>query len=393
MEKSPASDKMTHQNTFSYFHSIISYIKSRLKHVKILRLDTWLLAGEETTSKQKLTITFAGSEVSKNYIVKLAFGGQCKENYLGKTWLFNVFRDLGKKGRRCSMIITEIIEPFRILFKEKNSFYIPRWIVGQAGTVLDPSLLAGNKSLKSDLSRTRRNRFDFDVTHKISLFHDFYYNMYLAHTIKAHGNTAIIYPYEFMEMKFKKGDLLLVKKEKEYIAGTLIFYRKKGPRLLSNGVRDGNPEYVRTSSMAATYYFAARYLKAKGYEKMLLGGSRAFLKDGVLRFKGKWGQEITGTVKIGFLIKPLMKTAGVKEFLLNNPFIFMDKMKVKGAIFVESNQSISKNLIGEIREHYLLPGLSGLFIFQFGKSDNMGADIVPAEWSDKIKICSAERLF
>ena len=56
----------------------------------VLRPHMWVLKGREATSKNKLAVLYAGSELHKNYLMRLAFGSSCEESYLGKKWLWEL---------------------------------------------------------------------------------------------------------------------------------------------------------------------------------------------------------------------------------------------------------------------------------------------------------------
>ena len=157
---------------------------------------------------------------------------------------------------------------------------------------------------------------------------------------------------------------LLIKKEKVYIAGILLVIRKNSARLWSLGIKDGSIDYIKDGAMGALFYFAVRYLQERGYERMNFGSSRAFLKDGVLKYKKKWNQKIIGTSRTGFLMKPISKTAGLEGFLLNNPFVFADKNGLSGAIFVETDEPLSEKESRKIYKDYHLAGISNLFIYR-----------------------------
>jgi len=83
----------------------------------------------------------------------------------------------------------------------------------------------------------------------------------------------------------------------------------------------------------------------------------------------------------------------VKGFFLNNPFIYEEQMSFKGAIFVESDQSLSKKDFKKICQDFYVNGLSKLVIYRFGEADNKTWSIVPPEFSDRITINSAESIF
>ncbi|MFC1907820.1 hypothetical protein ACFLWT_00230 [Chloroflexota bacterium] len=360
---------------------------------RILRVDLWIITGEEIASKQKLAIIYTGSEENKNFLIKLAFDSHFRESYIGKTWLWKIVKTVKERGYDCSLMVTEVPKVFRILVERKKCLYVPCWISGEVDISADISPLVKNKSLKSDLRKIRKNKLHFELTNDPPQFHNFYYNMYLPYATKVHGNRSVIMEYDFMKKEFRNCTLLLIKKEKEYIAGILLAYMENVVRLWKLGVKDGNSDYVKDGAIGALFCFSVHYLQQRGYQRVNFGWSRAFLEDGVLKYKKKWDPRILDTFEIGFLIKPLLKTAGVKGFFLNNPFIYMDKTRLNGAIFMESDQSISEKDYGRICKDYYLTGINKLVIYRFGEGDGTAREIIPSEYSDRITVCSAETLF
>jgi len=361
--------------------------------VNTLILNVWVITGQEILSKQELAIIYIGSEEHKNFLAKLAFGNSYKENYIGITCLWRIFKTVKTHGHFCSLMVAQVPKSTVILFGKKKCFYIPLWVEGEVDISVDIPRLINNESLKSDIRRIKRSKLHFELTHELSQFHNFYYNMYLPYITKAHGNTAIIMKYDSMKKEFKKCDLLFIKKEKEYIAGVLITYTKNVARLWSLGVKDGNLEYIKDGAVGAIFYFSFLHLKEKGFRRVNVGGSRPFYNDGILWYKKKWSQKIVGKHQIGFLIKPLSMTVGIMGFFLNNPFIFVHKNLFNGALFAEAGRSFSREDFQKFYKNYYLTGISKLFIYQFEQVPCGRRQAVPPELSDKITICSADSLF
>jgi len=357
---------------------------------RFLRQDLWIITGEEITNKQKLTMIYSGSsKVNKSFLIKLAFDSSYREDFIGKTWVWKTYKMAKERSYNCALMFIEVPRAFRIFFRRKRCFYIPLWVIGEIDISVDISSFIRKKSVKADLRRIKKNDLHFELTNDRPQFQKFYYNMYLPYTTKVYGTSASIMQYDHMMKEFRNNTLLLVKKEKEYIAGMLFSYRKNVVHFRHIGVKDGNVDYVKNDgAIGALYYFAICYLQEKGYDRVNLGGTRAFLKDGVLRYKKKWNIKITKTNEKGFLMKPLLKTEGVKGFLLNNPFIYMDKKRLNGAIFVETDQSLSKEDFRKIYKDYYLAGISNLFIYRFGEGDSKMQEIVPFEFSDRITVYS-----
>ncbi|TLD40101.1 MAG: hypothetical protein JETT_3628 [Candidatus Jettenia ecosi] len=119
---------------------------------------------------------------------------------------------------------------------------------------------------------------------------------------------------------------------------------------------------------------------------MNFGGTRAFLHDGVLQYKKRWGLQIVGSSKMGFLIQPLTKSVNVKNFFLRNPFIYIDEDKLNGAVFIESDQLCSQEDLKKIYKNYYLKGLSKLNIYLFGDNERNMREIIPPELRERMSI-------
>jgi len=374
-------------------------LKLTFKFIDISRPDLWILSGEEITSHEELSIVYAGTEINKNYFAKMAYANSFSENYLGRVWLWKVFKVVKEKGYNCSLMLVAVDKPVCTLFRNRACFNIPFWVSNLADISGDYSFLAKNRSLKSDITKITNNKLSFEITQDRSQFDNFYYNMYRPYVSQRYGDGAIISEYDYVRNEFKNNELLLIKKENQYVAGALLVYEKErlGPVYL--GVKDGNFDYVKDGAIGAIFYFTIHRFKEKGYKQVDFGGSRAFLKDGVLRYKKRRGaSQISCDSRHGgiFFVEPLTNTPGLKAFLINNPFIFIDNIdrrKISGAIFVDNDYSFSQETLEKIYNDYCLNGMSRLYIYQFGENNDKTQKMLSPQFSDRIRLCSAERLF
>ncbi len=370
--------------------------KLMFKFVDICRLDLWIISGEEITSHRTLSIIYAGAKINRNYFIKIAYNSSFSENYLGKVWLWKVFKVVKEKGHTCSLMVVAVDKPFCALFRNRECFHIPFWVSSLADISGASSFLAGNRSIKSDVTKITNNKLSFEITQNRSQFDNFYYNMYRPYVSQRHGDGAIISEYDYVRNQFKDNELLLIKKEDEYVAGALLVYEKERFGPVYMGVKDGNFDYVTDGAVGAIFYFAIHRFKEKGYKQVDFGGSRAFLKDGVLRYKKMKGAlQISCASRHGgiFFVEPSTNTPGLKAFLINNPFIFIDKGKIYGAVFVGSDYSFSRQTLKKMYKNYYFDGMSRLFIYQFGGDSHKIEKILPLEFSEKIRFRSAVQLF
>ena len=59
---------------------------------------------------------------------------------------------------------------------------------------------------------------------------------------------------------------------------------------------------------------------------------------------------------------------GIDSFLINNPFVHRSDEKLYGVVFIDNDKRPSEKDFKWLRKKYFLVGLSGLNIFQRGKS-------------------------
>jgi hypothetical protein len=356
-------------------------------------LELWILSGKETSSGQELSIIFAGHTVDRNYFANLVFGDSFQKKYMGRKLLWDILKKVKTEKESCSLAIVELHHNLISMYKRLNCFYVPSWISGSIDLSNYKSMISINKntSLKSDINKIKKNKLNFKISHEMTQLKNFYYNMYKPYIEKVYGDRSIEFStYEFVSKEFRKQgafkDLLLIKKGNECIAGALLYYKDKYAKLSTLGIKDGNLNYVRDGAIGAIYYFSTLYFEKNGFKNISLGGSRPFLKDGVLRYKRKWKPKISHFKNSGFLIKMLSDTKGSKGFFLKNPFIFEDVSGFNAAIFVEAKQNLSEKDFENIYKNYYHPGISKLMVYRFDSLNTNEDYSIPKSLSDIISV-------
>jgi hypothetical protein len=296
--------------------------------------------------------------------------------------LWRVSKVLEEAGEGCGAALVRVRPCLRRLLGPQTWLSVPAWLVGEVDIPLAASVLTTDY-VKNDLRKIRKHALGFEVTQSLSRLDDFYHNMYLPHITQTYRDGAIIISHHAMRKEFYKCELLLVKKQSEYVAGALIRYSDTGPSLWSIGIRDGSRQFVRDGASSALYYFLFDYLVDKGFAKVGLGKSRAFLHDGVLTYKRKRGMRILGTSGGYFYLRVPKDTEASRAFLKVNPLIFESEGRLYGAVFTEADAkpSVDKDF-RRLRKEYFFEGLSEVFVVQCGRSGPPG--MVPEEWASSM---------
>lgn len=363
---------------------IVSRPQAAINWLASFRVELWRVEGEERTSGLPLSILCAAAGTSRNYVLDLIFKEPYRQRRLGRFWLWNLAEAVGKAGADCSLIVVDT-DHSHLKFANSDSWYlVPLWLFGEADLPYDAHV---NSKRKSELRRRiRRQGYQFEVTRDPERFEDFYYNMYVPYIKETHGHCAQVESYKGLRELFRQSDLLLLKNQDGFIAGTLMRYSGAGPHLWESGIRDGNRQYVQDGAAAALYHFCLEYLHGKGYRKVFFGWSRAFLRDGVLQFKKSLAQRIDDSYDNGFALRVLSYTPAVKAFLVGNPFIYKRQGRLYAAVFVDGNGPLRAEEMKQIDKEYSHPGLVKLHIYRLPGEKPTPPEAVPAEFAQRMEI-------
>lgn len=338
-----------------------------------LRPEVWRVSGTEPKSGLPSSIClYVATEESRSYLLRVFFGSSYHAEFLGRVWLWNIFKRIPKGAKGCSVAVVEMAQEHLRFVDTTEGFVIPAWITGELELPL-ASRVMSRKSLQSDLRNIRQNCLGCEITRDPEKFEDFYQNMYVPHARKTFGEGALLSSKTSLKNRFDTGDLLLVKKGTEYISGMLISYEAGSAKLRCLGVRDGKREHVSDGAIAAAYAFAIRHLEAKGHRKVCLGRSRAFLGDGVLRYKKKWAQRITGGSPHKFVLQVLSDTEATRSLLENTPFVCERHDRLSGLVFAGNETPLTAQSLADLYKQHSQIGVSPLIVVSL--PENAGAKL------------------
>ena len=73
--------------------------------------------------------------------------------------------------------------------------------------------------------------------------------------------------------------------------------------------------------------------------------------------------------KRGFLLKPLSFPSEVKEFLINNPFVFIEKSNLNSAVFIDESKQYSNDDFESFEKKYRFHGFKKHNIYSIDMSN------------------------
>lgn len=356
-----------------------------------IRPRFWIGESQGRDDGRVISVLCAAGTWDRSFLFRQIFGEHYRERCIGRAWLWNLSKVLATQGQRCCAVLVRVRPDLRRFLGSQKWISIPAWVVGEVDLPLPHHVLA-SENVKKDLRRIQKNALNYEISHDMRQFDDFYHRMHVPYIAGAHGDGAIVDSYDQAGKAFKSSELLLVMAEGEPVAGGLIDYSETVPRLMMAGVRDGSRELLRTGVIGARYHFTLRHLASQGYTKAGLGKSRAFLQNGVLQYKKKLGMRLVRMVEGCFYLRVLDGTPAVGEFLVENPLILERDGVLYGAVFVKANAGqLSDGDFAQLDKHFFMEGLSRLLVVPLGESGH--SVTVPAELAERITVCAASEFF
>jgi len=330
----------------------------------------YLVKGKEKNSLVDIKVLFYGDMVSLSYLNSILFSKKPKIEMVDRSFIFNI----EKKSCQFSTEIDAVfIKTDRVLsgfLQKKKNFLIPEWIRME----LDVSEPLGDiykrfkRGAKIDIKKIKKYRYSYEISTDPKKLEFFYNKMYLPYISKKYEKIDLpLASYNDVKRSFDKGKLLLAKEGDKYVSGVVIEIHNETAYLVFMGVvkfSEVDSYYISRGVGAALYYYSIVWAKENGINTLNFGDNRPFLNDGVFQYKRKWGMRIKlSRVFFGvFGFKLFNYSEGVQSFLVNNPFIYIDKDQLKAFIFIKKEDPVNNDELQHLLKNYYTPGLTELTI-------------------------------
>lgn len=306
---------------WGFFQGVFTAPKAFLRQLRALvRVNVFRLSGIEKHSGNSIVIYFGGIEPDLRFLAHMALESDFNIEPLGRRFVWTVLRQ--RDDLSADLRITSVHRVWSRWIADSKGFHIPRWVGVEVDLERSRELAENSKRLKWDMRKVTRKGYTYEVTRDRDMYDYFYEHMYLPYISTVFGERSFLMSYEVMMSELESCELGLVMHEGKAVAGGILIYQDGGVRGWSLGVLDGDISLVRDGAITALYYLETLYLIAKGYSVRSFGSSRAFVNDGVLRFKLKWGAKLTSSKPHGFHLGAIRDTPASRAFLENNPFVF-----------------------------------------------------------------------
>jgi hypothetical protein len=161
----------------------------------------------------------------------------------------------------------------------------------------------------------------------------------------------------------KHGGLFWVLREGKRLAGCTFVHGTIVYRLQAIGAAHGDPSILELGAFVALYWAQIQHAHTLGCKEISFGGSRAFLSDGTLRFKRKFGARI---VDPGHSARRLLSwtelNPTVIALLKHAPLIFQEKRHLSALSILDCNRPATQDEVNQAHRFLRMPGLYAIHL-------------------------------
>lgn len=253
------------------------------------RVSVQELCGTSRVSGQEVRMLAAGMPRWAAQVGPYFFAG---EPVVEKTTLVPVWflrRHLNQRQASADLTLAGIDRISARLFLGKDYLAMPPLISSWQSVPANPSDSAQKRSsVASDLRRAKKQGYTSQLSKAAGDFDLFYEHFYKPYILGRHTTNARLTPRWMLRLVYAFGSIQWLTLKGERVAADLVMKQGRGYNLVVTGVRDGRQDLLRQGAMAALYINSVGHARQLGCTRILLGSSRAFLQDGLTRYKGKW---------------------------------------------------------------------------------------------------------
>jgi hypothetical protein len=313
---------------------------SRLLPATELRLPLTMLRGRAGSEARPATMLVAGPEAALRYLSERFFAAPPTRELLARVPVWRLHSALERLAPAADLAVARVDRHFASRFSSREYLAVPEWVSSRLPLPVDLQALArGNSSVAEDLRKVRRDASTLEVARAPADFERFYADFYVPYIRNRFGTDAYTRGKAWSRHAFERGGgILWLRRDLAYLAGGLFQRRGQRLDLLAIGLGDGNLALRRKGLLARLYVELIAHATREGGTQMGLGGSRPSLRDGVLRYKAKWGAvlEPKRAPLYWWLVRWNRLDGAVADFLSRTPLVFRDGEALSGLACVDA---------------------------------------------------------
>lgn len=277
-----------------------------------------------------MRVAYAGySSIKKNYYIRHLLNSKNPPVFVGRKMFWQIPGLI--ESHNLDIVISEISPVILNYFHKHNGYIIPEWIKMRINIDKPLSeICQGSVSDFPDIMRKiRKHNLTYELLNGKENVDNFYEKFYLPYITKRHNAEAWIEDINIIREASLTSFIVAIREEGVTVGTCLVNMEDESLFLTRLGLLDGNDEYRQHGVIGAIYYYCILEGQKMGCRYLQVGGTRAFLTDGLTKFKIGLGAEFITNLspkKNTFLwLGVNEKSIVAAEFIKNNPVMHINK--------------------------------------------------------------------
>lgn len=360
-----------HKSVVDKIKDVIGSARERaaelVKSLVTYKADAILLMGKEKHSGAPLRVFYFGLGENLAYLAELLFSEY--ENAIQapdvNPWRATAWCEKFQAG--VDIVILDLPWPVCRYVRNDGFLTLAPWVnmVIPIGKTWETVVSRWAKNVKGeDLRRIRKHQLNFRTIDSEQAFRDFYHAFYVPYVTMRFRDAVFIEPEAKIVAVHEYGEIIEILREDTVIAAGILIDTNGSLGFHWTGVPEGLDPRMGDGAFAALYYFIVRLAYERGCYEVDCFTSRPTLTDGVVRYKRKWGAQLSGCDDMNgqILLKPMRRNRAVTTFLEQNPLITrVDGGFTAKMLFGESELSALQ--VQETIDTYYTDGLRSLQVY------------------------------
>lgn len=354
------------------FNSVLDRCDYYLEHVLYLseqifskRFPCHVLTGPEKSSGVPMRMLYLGEGKSLDYIKTIFFQNSPNDSIETRYSLPQILCGIRPKIDGYDLRVCEFTPRIMKFIRSSSSFKIPDWIEQEIlldGIWEDVVARFRKNTRTTDLRKVRKYNFAHDIVTDGKSIEYFYDILYLPYLTQRFGDAFDVIDRDWLISVGEEGGLLRILDGDRVIAGVVIHYGEGYLDWIWTGALTGEDTEQENGAFSSLYYHSIKYAHDKGFPSIKLNNSRAFLNDGLYRYKRKWGARITKSRSSDteLLLDFDFRSKAAQHWLGSSPFLTERDGSFYANIFCFS-QRTNGDLINHIQSR-ISSGIKGINI-------------------------------
>ena len=287
-------------------------------HLPILRVS-----GREPHAGRSLVCLIAADPLSTRFWTRALFAGDVAVEELGTLHALDAGTAIEDTAAGADIVLRQL--PWPLARRARGHVLVPSSVPLWLDTSCPFEAIVhgerrGRSSRKDDARRVRRLGLTMRLATDAPSREWFRRELYEPYASRRFGDLYLRVPPHAFRHAHRRGWLLLLEHGGRTVAGALLERWGRDVRILAFGVAIDAP-IASGLLLEACYYHAIEFAAAQGFPRLSLGTTRPVLRDGVLRYKRKWGAALGRPSTWEAFALRYRNTAAVRSALTATPLV------------------------------------------------------------------------